>query len=416
MRTKIHRGAHEIGGSCIEVESRGERIVLDVGRPITAGLDEEVPLPAVPGLAEGDDPSLRGVILSHPHQDHFGLLPQVPASVPLYMGEAASRILAEAAFFTPSGLERTPAGFLKHQEAFELGPFRVTPFLNDHSAFDAYSLMIEADGRRLFYTGDIRAHGRKASVFGEFVNTPPKDIDVLLMEGTNIRADTQASQRGPSEQDLEHACVETFRGTPGIVLAMLSPQNIDRLVTIYRATIQSDRDLVVDLYTAAVAAATGRDTIPQAHWDRVRVYLPKSQKVRVARGRAFYRTDAVRPARIFPEELFERRGELVLLFRESMAQEIEQIGCLEGAQAVWSMWPGYLRGESGQPFAAWLDRMEIPLHHHHASGHAYLPDLQRLVDALAPRRVVPIHSFEGDRFSEFFPRVDRRDDGEWWEV
>jgi len=116
------------------------------------------------------------------------------------MGEAASRILAEAAFFSPSGFERTPAGFLRHQEALELGPFRVTPFLNDHSAFDAYSLMIEADSRRLFYTGDIRAHGRKASLFGEFVNTPPKDIDVLLMEGTNIRADTQSGQRGPSEQ------------------------------------------------------------------------------------------------------------------------------------------------------------------------------------------------------------------------
>jgi ribonuclease J len=53
---------------------------------------------------------------------------------------------------------------------------------------------------------------------------------------------------------------------------------------------------------------------------------------------------------------------------------------------------------------------------HHASGHAYVPDLQRLVAALAPKRVVPIHSFAGDRFAEFFPRVDRRTDGEWWEV
>ncbi|MFQ5700191.1 MAG: MBL fold metallo-hydrolase [Myxococcota bacterium] len=416
MRAKIHRGAHEIGGSCVEVEAQGERLVLDIGKPITAGPDEDVPLPAVPGLAQGGDPSLRGVILSHPHPDHFGLLPQVAESVPVYMGQAACRILGEAAFFSPGGLECTPAGLLGHREAFELGTFRVTPFLNDHSAFDAYSLMIEADGRRLFYTGDIRAHGRKARVFEEFIQAPPGDIDVLLMEGTNIRADSTAGQGGPSEQDVERACVETFRGTQGIVLAMFSPQNVDRLVTIYRATLQSDRDLVVDLYTAAVAAATGRATIPQAHWDRVRVYLPRSQKARVMQSGAFDRTDAVRPARIYPEELRERRRELVLLFRGSMAREIEKIGCLEGAHALWSMWPGYLRKQSGQQLQAWLDRLAIPLHHHHSSGHAYLPDLRRLVDALAPERVVPIHSFEGDRFSEFFPRVDRRADGEWWEV
>jgi len=332
------------------------------------------------------------------------------------MGEAAHRILAQAAFFSPGGLECSPAAFLRHRKAFGLGPFTITPYLNDHSAFDAYSLMIEADGRRLFYTGDIRAHGRKVKVFEELINAPPKDIDVLLMEGTNLRADTTASESGPSERDVERACIETMRSSPGIVLAMFSPQNIDRLVTIFRATLQSDRELVIDLYAAAVAAATGRGTIPQAEWDRVRVYLPKAQKAKVIRSRSFHRTDAVRRSRIYPEELVERKGELVLLFRESMAREIEEIGCLKGAHAVWSMWPGYLREKSGQRFKAWLDRMQIPLHHYHASGHAYLPDLQRLVDALAPGRIVPIHSFEGDRFSEFFPRVDRRDDGEWWEV
>jgi len=46
------------------------------------------------------------------------------------------------------------------------------------------------------------------------------------------------------------------------------------------------------------------------------------------------------------------------------------------------------------------------------SGHAAIPDLQRLVTG----RVVPIHSAAGDRFAEFFPRVDRQRDGTWWAV
>lgn len=32
MRVRIHRGAGEIGGSCVELESAGARLVLDVGK------------------------------------------------------------------------------------------------------------------------------------------------------------------------------------------------------------------------------------------------------------------------------------------------------------------------------------------------------------------------------------------------
>jgi ribonuclease J len=416
MRVRIHRGANEVGGNCVEVEHDGARVVLDLGWPLTVEHDVDLPLPSVAGLASGDDPSLLGIVISHPHFDHYGLLAKVPRSVPVYLGEAALRILREAAFFTQMGMDIAPAGFLRHRQSFVLGPFKLTAYLNDHSAFDAYSLLVEAGGRKLFYTGDIRAHGRKAKLFEELIRQPPGGADVLLMEGTHIREDADGTERGPTEQEVEEACVETFRRTAGIVLAMYSPQNIDRLVTFYRAALRSDRIFVMDLYAAAITSATGRDTIPQADWDRVRVYLPRSQKHRIVETQAFERTDAVRAKRIFPEELRERRKQLVMQFRISMAKELEAAGCLDGAQAVWSMWPGYLREPSGQRLRAWLDQHGIPLVVHHASGHASISDLQRLVQAIGSARVVPIHSAAGDRFAEFFPRVDRQRDGILWEV
>jgi L-ascorbate metabolism protein UlaG (beta-lactamase superfamily) len=51
-----------------------------------------------------------------------------------------------------------------------------------------------------------------------------------------------------------------------------------------------------------------------------------------------------------------------------------------------------------------------------AAEYASVFDLRRLVEALGPKRVVPIHSDAGDRFCEFFPRVERRADGDWWQV
>ena len=170
MRARIHRGAHEVGGTCIEIESSGSRIVLDVGRPLDALRGEIVPLPDVTGLHD-QDPSLLGLVISHGHQDHWGLIDQVSKNVPVYIGEAAYRILKEAEFFS-SGVTLNPAGFLRHRESFALGPFAITPFLNDHSAFDTYSLLIEADDRRLFYSADLQAHGRKANIFEEFVRNP----------------------------------------------------------------------------------------------------------------------------------------------------------------------------------------------------------------------------------------------------
>ena len=52
----------------------------------------------------------------------------------------------------------------------------------------------------------------------------------------------------------------------------------------------------------------------------------------------------------------------------------------------------------------------------HTSGHASVKDLRRLVGAIRPSRVVPIHSEAGDRYRDLFTGVDCHADGDWWEV
>lgn len=130
MRVRVHRGMAEIGGNCIEVEAAdGGRVVLDVGRPLSAGWGERCELPPVSGLAE-PDVSLAGVLISHPHLDHYGLLVSVHDAVPVFMGREAAAVLDAAAFFSPITTRNEPTGFLAHREPFVLGSFTVTPFLN----------------------------------------------------------------------------------------------------------------------------------------------------------------------------------------------------------------------------------------------------------------------------------------------
>ena len=415
MKVRIHRGAKEIGGNCIEVEAQRKRIVLDVGRPLDAATDQLVPLPDVAGLAAGDDPDLLGLLISHGHQDHWGLVDQVSPDVPIYIGKGAADILREAArIYSKAGIDITAAGYLLHREPLEIGPFTITPFLNDHNAFDTYSLLIEADGRRLFYSADLQGHGPKRAIFEEMLHKPPADVDVMLMEGTNVTADP-ATAPGLSEDDLRADLAHTVKETKGMVLATYSSQSIDRMCSMYSAARRTGRILVVDLLTARMAIATGRETVPTPGWEQLLVYVPFFLRRQIKRDESF---DLLpdKTHRIFPEDLAERRGELLMTFRMSIARDLERADCLEGACAVWSQWPGYLERPDSKPYKDFLAKHAIPLKVHHASGHAYLHDLKKLADAISPERLVPIHSFAASRFADHFANVKLYDDGEWWDV
>ena len=415
MRARIHRGAHEVGGSCVEVESGGQRIVLDLGRPLDAGRDEDVPLPDITGLAR-TDPCLLGVFISHAHADHWGLAGQLDLSVPVFAGAATARILSEAAFWT-SGIDLPLAGELAHRHPIDLGPFRITPFLNDHSAYDAYSLLVEADGRALFYTGDFRGHGRKAGIFEELLRKPPRPIDALVMEGTNLRSEPEHAGSS-SENDVELECAKLFRETAGLGMVSFSAQNIDRLVTVYRAALRADRDLVIDLYTASIAVATGNPTIPHPgdDWPHIKVYVPLWQRVKVKDAKAFQRTEAVRAHRLFEEELAANPSRYVVKMDRDILNALVRTGALNGAHAVWSLWEGYLAEPSGERLACLLEQQGVPLSVAHTSGHACVADLQRLASALRPGRIVPIHTENSDRFPDLFEGVDAQPDGAWWDV
>ena len=58
MRFCIHRGAEEIGGNCIQVESQGKSVLLDLGAPLTDGWTVKNALPDVPGLIDDNNPNL----------------------------------------------------------------------------------------------------------------------------------------------------------------------------------------------------------------------------------------------------------------------------------------------------------------------------------------------------------------------
>ena len=415
MHVCIHRGSKQIGGSCVEIETQGQRLLIDLGLPLDAEKNSIQYLPKISGL-DGSDPSLLGILISHPHLDHFGLLAHISSAIPIGMGPAARCILAAAAPFLPGNWPVPSQGWdYQSGQSFEVGPFRITPFLVDHSAYDAYALLVESDGKRLFYSGDFRAHGRKAVLFEHLIANPPTNIDALLLEGSSLGR-LNDDQHFPTEADIETQLVQAFSATEGLALVHTSAQNIDRVVSILRACKRTSRKLIIDLYTAAILEATGNLHIPQSNWPEVALFIPQAQHIQIKENAWFDLLKHHAANRIFIENLFEAQSKSTLLFRPLHCSDLERGNCLKGATYIYSQWEGYWERDSYNKLKEWLERNSIPKISIHTSGHASPGDLKKIVTAIDPRKVVPIHTFFPERYGELFQNVEVYNDSEWWEV
>ncbi|KSV16600.1 lactamase [Dehalococcoides mccartyi] len=428
MRITVHRGTHEIGGSCVEVvsNSRQSRIILDFGMPLVnhdlspfmwdehKHLSQEKLLldgilPNIPGLFDSAISKLDGVLLSHAHIDHYGFFSFVNPQVPLFMSPGTKSLAEVSNIFLDTNVRLENVKLIKMWESFKLGEFVITPYLMDHSAPDAVAFLIEADDQRLFYTGDFRGHGRKAVLLDRLTKNPPPNIDCLLMEGSMLGR----SEGLYSEEDaVEEALFKLFRGQNGPAYVFTSSQNLDRLVSLYRAARRAGKTLVIDLYTAFVLDKLSiiSSSIPQFSWDGMRVLFSHyhAQKLADEDKQLLYKY--VR-SKIEFEAILANPDDKVLLAKDSRYFRglIVKLKQARDAIAVYSMWHGYLEKTDLKGF---LDANGIKLTEIHTSGHAYVNHLKKLVEALKPRYVVPIHTFYPEKYKELFPNVVQLKDGE----
>lgn len=409
---------------CIEVVADdGTRILLDLGMPLVTPDGGDYPwgtaqrptqeliavgvLVDVPGVFPNDPaaPDIAAIILSHSHLDHWGLAHHAHPDIPVYGSDGTISILEVSRVFfpgsrLPDNLHRMPAN-----EPLQFGALTVTAIPVDHAAPDSRALLVEADDQRLLYTGDLRAHGRTGFRFENLLGDERvHGIDWLLVEGSTLGS-SGGTHGLRSESDVEEKLVELARGNADALLAVAaSGQNLDRLVSCFRAAKRSGRQLVIDPYQAYVLTrlASLSPNVPQFTWETVRVSFLHNQVQRlIDAGEIDLVREMKAKAKVSSDELAAEPERFLVSTRGSyrVTRLLEKVG-VDHVMLVWSMWRGYW--DRNDRLRTWSEGKGIVPQFIHSGGHAWPQDLRRLVEAIEAKEAVWVHTDSDDPEREAF--------------
>ncbi len=391
MKINLIRGQNQIGGTIIEITTDETRIFLDVGVELSE--KESVVVPDVEGLFVGD-PRCDGVIISHYHSDHLGLTQFLLPEVPIYIGANAYNIVRAAYDYRGRSFDLNAITFVANQK-FCIGDIEITPYLCDHSAYDSYMFLIEADEKSVLYTGDFRANGRLD--YQELLTVLPQ-VDLLLIEGTTLTR--EESRKNIEEEDLEKIGIEYLKQKRGPAFILMSAMNIDRLITANNIAKATSRVFLEDIYTADLVSSLSSELPKPNRSNNVRVFTTGGNSL-------YQRLQKYGDAKIGKREI--ANTPFLMCIRQSMANYLEKLNELvsfEDGVLFYGMWKGYMEQPEMKEFLASLEQKGIKIHILHTSGHADVDTIKALIEATKPLLIAPIHTENADWFKENYPTTN----------
>src|SRR5258707_7844664 len=188
-------GLGEVGKNMTAYEAEDSIVIVDAGLafPRDEHLGVDLVLPDFTYLRERQH-MIRGVVLTHGHEDHVGSLPYlmrectipVVVATRLTLGLVKSK-LDEHGLLREADLREVAPG----DEPFHLGPFRMEFVRMAHSIPDAAAVVVETPGGLIVHTGDYKidhtpVDGQRTDV-GKLAEIGNRGVDLLLSESTNTQ-------------------------------------------------------------------------------------------------------------------------------------------------------------------------------------------------------------------------------------
>jgi ribonuclease J len=241
----------------------------------------------------------------------------------------------------------------------------------------------------------------------EFINLAKKaGVEILITEGTRIRnTEDDVFKKKMTEQDVEDEFFNTIRKSKGITCAQFSFRNLDRARSLYNATARAGKVLVCNP-GFAYAVDNARELVCE---------LPETignPNLKIFKNNADLPDDEKRK-RIYQEKHLEntvdyrwikKNANDVVMFMA--ASELSQLIDIQPGSGtfIYSMSEHYIEGEENEDYRGclqnWLNHFGMDFEQIHCSGHADREGVQRMIDGVEPKKVIPIHTQNPEEFKK----------------
>lgn len=377
-------GLGEIGKNMLGFQSGNNIIIVDVGLMFPTvdmhGID--IVIPDAQYIFERLD-QVRGIILTHGHEDHIGGLPYLMEQGlqgPVY-ATALTRGLLEVKLREHKLLAETDLQTITENSVLELGPFTVEFFHTCHSFPDSVGVAINTPAGRVIHTSDYRFDPTpvddKPTESAKLRQWGDEGVLLLMADSTNVEREGST----PSERTVETMLDRAFANAKGRILLATFASNLGRVQQIINVARKHGRRVGVVgrsmVSNVKIAIQLGYLNIAQDELLTAAEMesLPAHEVVVVATGSQGEPTSA--------------------MVRMSLGDH-RQITLREGDTVILSAMPIPGNEELFNRTVDNLFRQGVDVLYHelgdvHVSGHGGREDYEHMLELTRPKFFVPVH-------------------------
>ena len=415
MEIKIHRGLDQIGGCITEIWTESSRVFIDFGQNLPSNGKAATPeedILMVADIIRNNEKEYQAVFYTHAHEDHVGLFRYIPLEQ--YIGEGSKELLLikyrtlleryEMAIDENHQLQegskeneelqeenyRTTKDLIDKLKAFKtwkrtalkdspspitIGDIRVTPFFTCHSIYDAHMFLVEADGKRIWHTGDYRQHGYMGKGLLPMLRRYATDIDVLITEGTMLKRKDKCIHESEVSRKME--CVmQAFK----YVFVLTSATDIERLASIKVAAENANKPLCI-----------------------LSLFMKRTMEFFTERQSSLSRGLFSFAPLYYTDKLYDKlkRKGFTVVVGTSQADKVKKLLDRlpqEETLFIYSTWDGYYKNAEqvkANPKYKEFREMFHNVVDIHTSGHADKVTIRKVIETVRPKEVICIHKEAG---------------------
>lgn len=246
----------------------------------------------------------------------------------------------------------------------------------------------------------------------EFADKANKsDVELMISEGTRVCP--EESPKVHSETKVWSESDNVVANTSKLVVVSFYSRDVDRFKTFYEIAKKNDRKFIIPLKLAYLLNKLKtdkklKDKIPDVTNDDTVLLYKKRKKTG-----EFVESDYYKWERAFLDKAvnykYVRENQSKIVFNLDLVgfTELIDVKPSPGGHFIHSMSEPFSEEDiDAAVMHNWLKHFGLKFHQIHASGHCPSKDLQKVVNRIRPKRLIPIHTEYPELFKKLFSHIN----------